>query len=298
MWIIFTLVSILMQGTVNYIDEYLTNNNKLPEKTNIHTKIGGLLLISTLMSFVGAIIIGLFTRQISLPPTAFYLAIASAIPMVTMYASYFYLLVKYPVHQVGPLFQISTLWLLAIELINGGNISTTGLIGILIMIYGAYLLDAGTFKWKIPTQLLLISIPATFPWAISLYMVRIASATGSPIAITFWQMIGVGTLGITLFFLVKKYRDGFLFRMKHQGKNFLGFSLLNESLAEGSFLFSNMAVAIVPVAAYVTAMSGVQSVFILALFYFFPQGKRSHVKPIQWLAVTLIALGLYFLANN
>lgn len=284
-----------MQGTVNYIDEFLTNNNKLPDKTDIHTKIGGLILISTLMSFVGAGLIAIFNHGFSLPPQAQLIALGSAIPMVAMYASYFYLLVLYPVHQVGPLFQISTLWLLAIELVFGGSITTPAFLGILIMIYGAYLLDAGTFKWQVPTKLLLTAIPATSTWAIALYMVRVASNTGSPIAITFWQMFGVGTIGVLLFICIKKYRDGFLFRIKNQGKTFLGMSLINESLAEGSFLFGNMAVAIAPVAAFVSAMSGVQSVFVLLLFYLFPQGKRTKATPIQWLAVILIAIGLALL---
>lgn len=284
-----------MQGSVNYIDEYLTNNNKLPEKTDIHTKIGGLLLISTLMSFVGAFLIWFFGRDTVLPSISFALAISSAIPMVAMYASYFYLLVIYPVHQVGPLFQISTLWLLAIEIFFGGSIAVSPLIGILIMMYGAYLLDAGTFKWQVPTKLLLTAIPATSTWAISLYMVRVASEHGSPVAISFWQMLGVGIIGTLLFTFVKKYREGFIFRIKNQGKNFLGMSLINESLAEGSFLFSNMAVAIAPVAAYVSAMAGVQSVFVLMLFHLFPQGKRTKVTPIQWLAVLLIAIGLFML---
>jgi len=70
---------------------------------------------------------------------------------------------------------------------------------------------------------------------------------------------------------------------------------VNESLAEGSFLFGNMAVAIAPVAAYVSSMSGVQSVFILLLFYLFPQGKRSKATPIQWFAILLIAIGVSFI---
>jgi len=80
--------------------------------------------------------------------------------------------------------------------------------------------------------------------------------------------------------------------MSIKPKVFLGLSLVNESLAEGSFLFANMAVAIAPVGAYVAAMAGVQSVFVMLLFFFFPQGKRTKATPIQWIAVIFVAIGV------
>lgn len=282
---------------VLYTDEHLATNNKLPEKGDIHTKVGSVLLISTLMSFVGAATLMLIYRNISLSPYAMLLAILSAIPIVAMYASYFYLLQTYPVNQVGPLFQISSIWLLLFEIMFGGSISLIGLLGIGFLLYGAYILDTGTFKWRIPTKLLFLAIPATSTLAISLMMARLASRTDSVTAFTFWQMFAMGVVGIFLLF-VKKFREGFIYRIKHQGKRFLGFSLFNETFAESSILFSNLAVGIAPVAAYVTALSGVESVFVLALFYFFPQGKRAKVTKMQWLAVALIAVGIFLVESR
>jgi len=295
MWIIYALASVFLQGVVNYIDEHLTNNNKVGENTDIHTRIGGLLLISTLMSFVGAFLIWFFTRDILLTKEARYLAMASSIPMVAFYAAFFYLLLSYPVHLVGPLFQISTIWMLVIELLMGGSITSLGLLGIVVLIYGAYILDAGTLRWKIPTKLLLISIPATSTYAFALLLVRTASTGGTGMAITFWQMFSIGLTGIILFIFSRKYRNGFVIRIKEQGKSFLGFSFLNEMTAEGSFLFANLAVAIAPIGAYVSAMSGVQSVFVLLLFYFFPQGERSKITAMQWFSVILISIGVFLI---
>jgi len=298
MWFIYALIHVFLLALVNFTDEHLATNNKLPKKSDIHHKVGSVLLISTLMSFVGATLIALITGQTSLPPQALYLAIFSSVPMVTMYATYFYLLQTYPVHQVAPLFQISSIWLLLIELVFGGSISMFGLAGIAVLMYGAYILDAGTFKWKIPTKLLMIAIPATSTWAIALFIVRKASELGSPIAITFWQMVTIGTIGIGLFLLTKKYREGFLYRIKHQGKLFLGLSLANETFAQAGYVFSNLSVAIAPVAAFVTAMSGVQSLFVMALFLLFPQGKRAKVTKIQMVAVTLIAFGVLLIERR
>lgn len=106
----------------------------------------------------------------------------------------------------------------------------------------------------------------------------------------------MGFLGVFLFLLVPKYREGLLFRIKHQGKNFLGFSALNESLAQGSYIFGNLAVAAAPFATYIPAMSGLQSFFLLVLFLLFPlDEKRSKIKGMQILAMVLLVAGVFLI---
>ncbi len=256
------------------------------------------MLISTLMSFLGALFLWVITKDISLPSESRTIAIISSIPMVAMYASYFYLLQTYPVHQVAPLFQISTIWLLLFELLSGNSITLISLLGITILMYGAYVLDAGTFKWKIPTQLLFIAIPATSTWSISLYLSRLASQTSSPVLVAFWQLLAIGLVGVVLFIFVKRYREGFLYRIKNQGKAFLGLSMINETLAEVGYVFSNLAVATAPIATFVSALSGVQSIFVLLLFFLFPMGKRAKVTKIQWTAVILITIGVFIIEQQ
>lgn len=295
MWLVYALIQSFLLALVNYIDEQLVTSNKLPKAANIHTKVGSVLLISTLMCFVGAIITSAFSHGATLSMEVKSIALLSAVPMVLMYASYFYLLQTYAVHQVVPLFQLSSIWLLLIELLFGGSVSVAGLVGMGVLIYGAYILDAGTFKWKIPTKLLAIAVPATSTWAIALYMVRWASEKASVTSISVWQLIGIGVIGALLFFTVKRYREGLLYRFKNQGKRFIGFSLANETFAEGGYIFSNLAVAVAPVAAYVTAMSGVQSLFVLILFFLFPVENRAKVTTMQWIAVALIMVGVFLI---
>ncbi len=296
MWLIFALISFVMQSLVMYIDEHLTTKNTVADALDSHTKIGGQILASTLMSFVGATIMALIPHDPFLSNQAIALSIGSALPMVIgIYISYFYLLLKFPIHQVAPVFQLSALWLLIFELLTGSTIGLGGLIGIFILLYGTYLLDTGTFAWKIPTKLFLYSLPITFVWAISMYMVRVASASGSAVAISALQMLGVGLIGVLLLIFVKKYRDGFLHRIKNQGKTFVGLSLANEAMAEGSFLFGNMAIALAPLAAYVSALGGVSSVFLVLFLVLFPLGERTKITKMQWLAILLITSGVFFI---
>lgn len=298
MWFLYTLASILLMALVLYTDEHLATTNKLPKDGDIHTKVGSVLLISTLMSFVGAAILWFVTKDAQIDSWSLTLALLSSIPMVIMFGSYFYLLQLFPVSQVGPIFQISTIWLLIFELFDGGTISSSGLFAMSILMYGAYILDAGTFKWKVPTKLLMLGIPVAGVAAIPMYMARIASRTSSPTAFSFYQLVGIGVIGILIFIFAKRYRDGFMYRIKHQGKKFLTLSLFNETFAEGSVWLGNIAVAIAPVGAYVSVMNGAQSLFVMLLLWLFPIGNRSKTTSSQWIAITLITIGVMLLKRK
>lgn len=295
MWLIYALVHVFLLAVVSYTDEHLATDNKLPEKSDVHTKVGSVLIMSTLMCFVGAIILFLSTRSFNLNLFTVIITVFSAITMITYWGTYFYLLQEFPANKVAPLYQLGSIWLLIIELVFGGNISYYGFLGIIILICGAYVLDTGTFKWQIPTKLLKTALPATSMWAITLFLVRYASKSGSIVPIYFWQLIFTGFIGILLYVFVSKYREGFLYRIKNQGKMFLGLSAVNETFSETSYFFSSLAVVIAPVAAYVSSMLGVQGVFLLVLMFLFPQGERSKVTKMQVVATILIALGVFLI---
>lgn len=295
MWLIYALIHVFLLAVVSYTDEHLATDNKLPEKSNIHTKVGSVLIMSTLMCFVGAIILYLSTGNFKINVVTFIITVFSAITMVTYWGTYFYLLQEFPANKVAPLYQLGSIWLLVIELAFGGSISYYGFLGILTLICGAYVLDTGTFKWQIPTKLIKTALPATSMWAITLFLVRYASKTGSIVPIYFWQLIFTGFIGVILYVFVSKYREGFLYRIKNQGKMFLGLSVVNETFSETSYFFSSLAVVIAPVAAYVSSMLGVQSVFLIVLMFLFPQGERSKVTKMQVVATILIAVGVFLI---
>jgi len=278
---------------VNYIDEYLTSNNKVTGEASVHKRIGGVLIISTLLSFITIITLYFYLGDVSIAKQALYLALASSIPMVIVWTSYFYLFLKYPAHQVVPLFGLSSIWLLLIEILFGASVTLTAITGIGFLVWGAYLLDSGTFKWKIPTRLLLIMLPVSLMWATSLFLVRLASGSSDVLTIFFYQYVGIGIIGLLLLILVRPYREGFLYRVENQGLNFLGISLLNETVSQISFLFVMLAIALAPLGAYVTALGGIQSLFVLLLFFLFPIHERSRIYSIQWVAMILIVIGVF-----
>jgi len=295
MWLLYTLVHCLTMAVCNYFDEYLTHNNNVKDRENIHRRIGGVLLISTLFSVITLASLYLYLDSLVIQNFPLALALVSAVPMVTMWAAYFYLFQKYPAHQVVPLFGIASFWLLLIELVAGAIITPIALLGIVFLLYGAYVLDAGTLKWKIPTTLLLIMIPTSLLWAVSLFLIRVASNYADVLTLFFYQYVGIGVIGILLLTLVREYRVGFLRRIQTQGKNFLGVSFFNEAIAQVSFLSVMLAVSIAPLAVYVTALAGFQSIFLLLLFFIVPLHGRNSISSYQWAAIVLIVMGIFII---
>lgn len=256
---------------------------------------GGLLLVSTLLSVISICVIKFFVGDVSMDALPLALSLVSAIPTVITWGSYFYLLNKYPVYQVIPLFQLTAIWLLIIEFFAGGTISTLGLIGVIVLVLGTYVLDVGKLQWAIPSKLLITMAGVSLLWAANLFMIRFASEISSgPGAVSFWQSVGVLSIGVVLFLFAKQYREGFLTRIKQQGKLFLGLSVFSESSSQLAYVLINFAVTLAPAAAYASSVNGVQSVFLLALFLVFPQ-KKTEVNALQVAAIIFIAIGVFVL---
>jgi drug/metabolite transporter (DMT)-like permease len=295
MWLLYAIIHMFLMALVNYLDEWLTHSSSTQVSTGLHERIGGVLIMSTLMTSIGLAALYTFGGGIALSQYALLLSLASAIPYVLMWAGYFYLFQTYSAHQVVPLFGLSSIWLLAIELIAGASIGMMALAGIIILIVGAYLLDNGSLKWKTPSKLFFSMVFLSLCWALAMFSVKLATENDNPIPVFFWQMVGILLLGIILFIAVKPYRDGFIGRIKKERSRFIGPSLMNESISQTSFLFATLAVTAAPLAVYFTASGGIQSIFLLALFYFFPLDKRNNINLSQTLGVVGIALGIALL---
>jgi hypothetical protein len=97
-----------------------------------------------------------------------------------------------------------------------------------------------------------------------------------------------------LFLFAKPYREGFLTRIKKQGKSFLGLSIFNEGTSQAGYVLQNYAIALAPLAAYASSVGGVQGIFVLLLFLLFPQ-KEISINRFQMAAVLFMAFGVFLL---
>lgn len=292
MWILLTIIHAFTMALVNYIDEFLTHNSSVFHSENIHKKVGWVLLITMLFGSLSVLALSFFIEDFSISQTGLLLSLFSAFPMTLMFASYFYLFQKFPAHQVVPLFGLSSIWLLILELFVGASIPVIPLIWVFFLLYGAYILDIGSFAWKIPTKLFEIMIPVSFLWSLSLFLIVLLPKTDSVLQFFFYQYVMIFIIWVILFCIVKSYRQGLLDRIQKQGKIFLGGSILNESLAQISFFAWMLAVSLAPLATYVTAISSVQYLFLFILFLSFPLHQRNQITYIQCIAMMLMILGI------
>jgi len=296
MWLLYSLLHMFFMALVNYIDEYLTHSSTSKSNVNIHERIGGVLIISTFMCVLGLAILYLLPLPLNIASASRNLALLSAIPMVIVWAGYFYMLQLFSTHHVVPLFGLSSIWLLGLELLGGATIMPRELLGIAILVCGAYILDRGSFKWGIPSRLLLLMLPISGAWAITVFIIKLATQdTTNEVAVYFWQLLGILFIGFVLFTFYAPYRRGFMNRIQKEKSRFIVPSLINEGAAQISFLCGVLAIAAAPLATYFTAVGGLQSIFLIALFWLFPLDKRNKTTPTQWLGIAFIAAGIALL---
>lgn len=293
MWLLFTFGYAFAQALVLYIDEYLNISNVVTESSSPHKRIGAVLITSALVGFLGALGVFLYLGDVTTTTYVIALSLLSSVPMVTVYASYFYLLLNNPSYLIAPFFQFSVVWMLLYEMGQGAAITLPGLLGIFLLVYGVYVLDVKSLRWKIPTRLLAYMVPASLLWALVVLLTQAATQEAPAQVVAFYQMFGTGLVGLALLFIVRPYREGLLFRIKNQGKSFVAASVLNELFWQVSLLFAVLAIATAPLAAYFGAAGGVHNLIVLGLFFLFPLHERNKIARVQVLAVILIILGIF-----
>lgn len=294
MWILFSLVGSFLLAIINWLDEYLTTKSPFRGNNTAKEKAGSMLIVSTLFSVIGVTWLYLFLDTTSIAIYPLLLSLFSSITMVGMWLSYFYLLNTYPVYKVIPLFQLTSIWLVFFEIVLGGSITVVGLVGILLLAIGAYFIDIGELKWSIPSPLLITMIIVTFFYSCGVYAVRIASISLGPLLISYWQYFGIVILGLIAFIFISVFRRAFVFRIRNQGKVFIGISSISETLSQIAYVAGNYAIALAPIPAYAIAMSSIQSIFVLCIFYFFPQ-KKLKINTIQIVSILIMILGAVFI---
>ena len=261
----------------------------------MHERVGGVLLISMLFTFIGIILMYIITPTVQISQAGLWLALASSPLMALTWAGYFYGLQFYSTHKVVPLFAFTSIWLLVIELFAGGVVKPAALIGVAVLMVGGYVLDVGAFKWRIPSRLVVWFLPVTLAAAVELFVIKKATQIDPPLVIYFWHLVGIFGLGL-LSLLVPAYRRGLQQRVQYEGSRFLLFSSLNEGSAQVAYLFGLLSVAYAPLAVYFSAATpGVQSLMLMILLFFKPLDDRNYITRVQWLGVVGIGTGVALL---
>lgn len=292
MWLVFAVIGNFFMALVNYSDEYLTHSSTIKESKNIHERIGGVLLMSVLLTVIGAIISFILADTVAIDTKAILFAMLASVTITLMATGYFYLFQIYSAHQIVPLFGLSSIWLLGIEFFMGSVPDVIAIFAVVILIASSYLLDNGSFKWKSPTPLLKYMIIVSMFWALTgLFWAEASNISNNNFAIYFWHLVGCFLLVLPLLF-ISPYRRGLLKRLKNENKKFIFHSVMNESCVQISYYFTMIAFSLASFASFVPAVSGTNSLFLILLLYFFPIDKRNHISASQLYAIVGIIIGI------
>ncbi len=245
-WFLIAFAALIFWSFVNISDQYLVSKFSTGERSS-----GGLVLFSSLIGVVVAVLIGLFTQGILDVTIADRLLLMLTGGMsIAWVILYLYTLEIEDVSAVVP-------WFLTIPIFSfilgyiflGETLTTHQLLGGLVVMVGATIIsidfsgEKRKFKWKPALYMLLSSLMVAAVGVIF----KFVTISGSFWLSSFWEYVGLGVVGIGLYVLVPKYRNEFKTMNKQGGLRIILLNTFSESFTIIGNLLTNYALLLVPV---------------------------------------------------
>lgn len=295
MWALLGVTASICFAITAYIDEYLTRNNPAHSAQSIHARIGPIVLTSLISNICTVITIWLTFGLPNGESQYLLQAFLSGIPTMLVLIVYLYLLDRYSVALVIPLFQLTSIWLMLIGLFSYEPISLLGCIGVLLAVCGAYVLDSTHKNGRLPSLLLTVMLINTAIWACTLvWITYLAKMLDSMLSVIFLQSACAFVMGCFLYISMREYRQGMKMRLAHKKISFISLSIINELFSQFGYALKYFTIALAPVAAYGNVMSGLENILLILIFTLFPVAA-SRITMKQILGILTISLGVVFL---
>ena len=292
----------LMWGITNHIDKHLisnVSNNGDYRGLIVFSSIGGALL------FPLSLILSNFKIGIDLISFIMIFISASMYLIATIF--YFKALEKNDASLVTAMFQLIPVfgYFLGLIFLNE-TLKLHQIIGGIIVILSSIAIifefKENKFDKKKLIALILMSLSSLF-YAIYFLFFRLTTIDNNFYAMTFWYQISLVINGILIIIFFKKFRNGFFSLIKNNGKNILGFNLLNEALNTTANLLVNFSITIAPMALVLT-LNGLQPffVFLIGLIgtLLMPKSfnedmsKRVMIQKIICIVISIIGLAILY----
>ena len=245
-WFFIALTATLFWAFANIIDEFLVKKYA----SGIHGS-GGLVLFTCFFGVIMSILIGIFTHGLfSVPLTDKILLLITGGLTIGWIILYLYTLEIEDVSAVVP-------WFLTIPIFGyvlgyvflGETLTSHQQIGSLIIIAGMSIIlvdfsgQKKKFKWK-PALYMLV---ACFIVAISGVIFKYVTIEGNFWVSSFWEYLGLGSLGIFMYFFIPTYRHQFHSINKSGGRKIFFLNSISEITSIGGNLLSNFAILLAPI---------------------------------------------------
>jgi drug/metabolite transporter (DMT)-like permease len=302
-WFLIALGAPILWGIVNISDNYLVANFSQKEKERSS---GGLVLFSSLIGIFIAFFIFLFT------PFVFNISILDKILLfitggltIIWILFYLYALEIEDVSSVVP-------WFLTIPIFGyilgyiflGESLTTFQIIGSAIVLFGSVIIsiDFKEEKRKIKHKPVFYMICASLAAALSGVIFKSVTIGGDFWVSSFWEYLGLGIIGLVIYFFIPKYRHEFNYMNKTGGRKIFILNIVSELMSIFGNLLTNFAILLAPIT-MVYLVSSFQPAIVLVLSIigtkFFPHiikeniSKRVLVPKI--IAICIMIFGSIFL---
>lgn len=261
-WFFIALGAPFLWALVNISDQYLVEKYSTGKRGS-----GGLVLFSSLIGIVVAILIALFTDNLfSIPLFDKILLIIAGGISIAWIILYLFTLEIEDISAVVPWFLTIPIFSYALGYIFlGETLSSQQLVGSIIILLGVFLVSIDfsknkKIKWLPAVYMLMACLLVSITGIIFKYVTVSENFWIS----SFWEYVGLGLFGILIYLFVPKYRNEFKLMNKQGGKKIFTLNTISEILNVVGNLLTTYAILLAPVA-LVSLVSSFQPAIVLFL---------------------------------
>lgn len=297
-WFLLALLAPLAWSVVNYIDKYLL----LHFSKHNQAGSGGLLILSSFVSLVAAIIVFciLGLSGITVANHTIFLLVLSGIFEALYILFYFWALEHDSTVTVVALFQFAPIMGLLFGFFILGEIPTsTQMIAVGLILFGTlFIIKKKGRHFSLNLHVFLLMLVSTAFVGIYSTLFKLVGEDIPFWTSMFWQYLGITFVGLVLFVLVPKFRAQTINMVTVRKGTTLTLTGIAEFMNILALIATNAAILLAPVA-LVLSVSSVQPAFVLIegtiLAYYFPRLVDSSDKPkfmVQYVVgILLICIG-------
>lgn len=300
-WFILAFVATILWSLVNISDQYLVSKYSVGKRGS-----GGLVLFSSLVGIVVAILIGFLTAGIfQIPYADKLLLVMTGGLSIAWIVLYLFTLEIESISSVVP-------WFLTIPIFGyvlgytflDETLSIQQLVGSIIVLIGVLIIsiDFSGYKKKFKWRPAIYMLMACFLYAICGVIFKYVTINNNYWVSTFWEYAGLGFFGILIFLLVPKFRNEFMYMNKKGGASIFALNSLSETLTIIGNLLVNYAILLAPVT-LVYLVGSFQPAIVLFMTLiatkFFPNIAQENLTPKviipKIVAIIIMIIGSKFL---
>jgi drug/metabolite transporter (DMT)-like permease len=308
-WIVFSLLAVLCDVLVGYIDEWLLHKIEGKKHSKDIDAAGQLILISGFFGFVlsviATVVVIVTPFYFAFTYESFVYAFLAGILEVLWLIPYFYAIERGGALNTTPLFQTIPIFSLLIGMWFFAEIpALMHIVATIIILNGAFLLNYSPKERNTDYRTVILMLLSSAIISMGYFLFKDASETGNFLSALCANGLGMGALSALIWFAWKPYREQFLKRLKTFDVSIIVLQTANEGLYSLATVLNRLAIVLGPSVVVVSAMDAFHPVFtlgigaLLARFGFsnYTETFNGTGRVTKTIAIAMIVLGAVLVA--